>query len=202
MTTMMMWMMLSDLSLRASSLHRGSGRFSPALALAVRAMYNVYNKQQTQNTSYLTQMCWCGLEEMQFEVDDVQNSFVLWCGKDVQQYIRVQSGEFLLIRLSITAHRLAGGCWGFFTQISSISVIIEERILFSKEANFAMVLLPLRYRSLFHCGWFRGGIATLPPLCSLYLPKIKHLPIPFSSHWHIVWRKRPTPSTSEPENWL
>ena len=54
MTTMMMWMMLSDLSLRASSLHRGSGRFSPALALAVRAMYNVYNKQQTQNTSYLT----------------------------------------------------------------------------------------------------------------------------------------------------
>ena len=57
MTMVMMWMMLSDLSLRASSLHRGSGRFSPALALAVHTTYNVYNKQQTQNTSYLTQMC-------------------------------------------------------------------------------------------------------------------------------------------------
>ena len=75
--------------------------------------YNVYNKQQTQNTSYLTDVLMWVLEEMQFEVDDVQNNFVLWCGKDVQQYIRVQSGEFLLIRLSITAHRLAGGCWGF-----------------------------------------------------------------------------------------
>ena len=133
MTMVMMWMMLSDLSLRASSLHRGSGRFSPALALTVRAMYNVYNKQQTQNTSYLTQMCWCGLEEMQFEVDDVQNSFVLWCGKDVQQYIRVQSGEFLLIRLSITAHRLAGGCWGFSHKYLQFLWLLKRKSCFPKK---------------------------------------------------------------------
>ena len=201
MTTMMMWMMLSDLSLRASSLHRGSGRFSPALALAVRAMYNVYNKQQTQNTSYLTDvLMWVRRNAI----------WSWWCSKQFcivvrERYAAVHSSSKWRISPHPSLHHStppSGGVLGFFTQISSISVIIEEKILFSEEANFAMVLLPLRYRSLFHCGWFRGGIATLPPLCSLYLPKIKHLPIPFSSHWHIVWRKRPTPSTSEPENWL
>ena len=50
MTMVMMWMMLSDLSLRASSLHRGSGRFSPALALAVHTMYTTNNKHRTQVT--------------------------------------------------------------------------------------------------------------------------------------------------------
>ena len=133
MTTMMMWMMLSDLSLRASSLHRGSGRFSPALALAVRAMYNVYNKQQTQNTSYLTDVLmwvrrnaiwswWCS-----------KLFFVLWCVKDVQQYIRVQSGEFLLIRLSITAHRLAGGCWGFSHKYLQFLWLLKRKSCFPKK---------------------------------------------------------------------